>query len=76
MPCGSRHPEHRRCNRSDGGKQRAAQLYGRGPLTPAPSGGLGGNHSIGGSYDPTCRKCVERGDLCDFALSVREMRAA
>lgn len=28
MPGGGRHPEHRYCNRSAGGKARAAQLYG------------------------------------------------
>jgi hypothetical protein len=72
-------PEHRRCNRSHGGKLRAAQLYGHREQTTRPRfGGLPdpdpenmvdrwSRHWSGG-FNPRCPDCREFGEACDFAL--------
>lgn len=65
MPRGGRHPEHRRCNRSDGGKQRAAQLYGK--TDPGAPDRAWSRHWYGGFNPEACRECRQLAGPCEMA---------
>jgi hypothetical protein len=60
-------PEHSSCNRSAGGRARAAQMYGK----PADDGPRRWSRHWFGGFDERCPRCRELGAACEATKSLR-----